>query len=337
MNVIKPTPSQSAFILKKFFEEQGITLKISQAQEAIARTWGYSSWNALTSNIAPKVGDPKGRLQQNSETAYTLLGGTQTTVMIAVKNLQVSVKHDDEGVVVDVFSKAGLDKGEESLGSTWVMFDEAEEDSTENDEDTIPVRAALSGIHLAKLLLTAVSISGSYDMAHQKIWKKDNDALRAFISDSADTELDDSHILISYGFQSHQTVRIRDLIHVSTFGEDGWMLLDGTKIWVHQSKTPDTSMLNTEVAELLEELLTASELNVTGAPANAPILRKDSTVIQRAILGLEVELATEVITFKTVRGNIRGITIGALLASYKEGLDNTACWNLPSGDRLILN
>ncbi|MDO9179341.1 MAG: hypothetical protein Q7U16_13660 [Agitococcus sp.] len=332
MNVIKPTPSQSAFILKKFFEEQGITLKISQAQEAIARTWGYSSWNALTSNIAPKVGDPKGRLQQNSETAYTLLGGTQTTVMIAVKNLQVSVKHDDEGVVVDVFSKAGLDNGEESLGSTWVMFDEAEEDSTENDEDTIPVRAAFSGIHLAELLLTAGSISGFYDTAHQGIWNKDSDALRAFIRDAANTGLDDNHVLIAYGRQSHQTIRIRDLIHIGTIGEDGWVLADRTKIWVHQSK----SLPGPDVAELLEKLLTATEIKVSGPSASTRFL-KDSAMIQRAILGLDVELEANVITFQLANKPIRRITIGAVLASSKEGPENATYWRLPLGDCFTLN
>jgi hypothetical protein len=51
MSVIQPTPSQAAVILKKFLAEKNLDIKLSDAQEALARMSGYASFSVLTSAI----------------------------------------------------------------------------------------------------------------------------------------------------------------------------------------------------------------------------------------------------------------------------------------------
>jgi len=55
MEIIKPTPSQAAVALKKFFARQNIDIKLSLAQEAIAVTNGYPSWNVLCADIPTRA------------------------------------------------------------------------------------------------------------------------------------------------------------------------------------------------------------------------------------------------------------------------------------------
>lgn len=59
MNTIQPTPSQSAVVLKNFLSEKGCALKLSETQEAVARMWGYASWQALASDIPVRGDKPK--------------------------------------------------------------------------------------------------------------------------------------------------------------------------------------------------------------------------------------------------------------------------------------
>lgn len=51
MKIIKPTPSQAAVALKKFFARKNIDIKLSLAQEAIAVSSGYPSWNELAADM----------------------------------------------------------------------------------------------------------------------------------------------------------------------------------------------------------------------------------------------------------------------------------------------
>lgn len=51
MKVTEPTPSQAAVVLKNYFHSKGIDIKLGMAQEAIALTKGYASWNALSSQV----------------------------------------------------------------------------------------------------------------------------------------------------------------------------------------------------------------------------------------------------------------------------------------------
>jgi len=56
LKVIEPTPSQAAVAVQKLLKTHGIEIKLGLAQEAIAVSRGYASWNALASHI-----DPRGR------------------------------------------------------------------------------------------------------------------------------------------------------------------------------------------------------------------------------------------------------------------------------------
>jgi hypothetical protein len=62
VNVIHPTPSQAAVVLKNYFRRKNIDLDLGTAQEAIALTKGYASWNALASNE-----DPRGRTGKSKQ------------------------------------------------------------------------------------------------------------------------------------------------------------------------------------------------------------------------------------------------------------------------------
>lgn len=137
MQVIKPTPSQAAFILKKFMDESGEPMKLSRAQEAVARMQGFANWNALTSVMHPKVGEKPaaGCLTQDSDRAYRLNSGVQSSVWIGVNNVDVYIKHDDEGVVVDLFARGSAEGGGESLASTYLLFAEAAADDGADDQD----------------------------------------------------------------------------------------------------------------------------------------------------------------------------------------------------------
>jgi len=55
MKVVEPTPAQAALVLKKFFASNGMDIKASLAQEAIARTRGYDSFNTLASQVPSRV------------------------------------------------------------------------------------------------------------------------------------------------------------------------------------------------------------------------------------------------------------------------------------------
>ncbi|MBC8737410.1 hypothetical protein F6X40_11400 [Paraburkholderia sp. UCT31] len=54
MQVIQPTPSRAAYIVRDFLMAEGIEVKISLAQEAVARALGYVDWQALANDVDPR-------------------------------------------------------------------------------------------------------------------------------------------------------------------------------------------------------------------------------------------------------------------------------------------
>jgi len=282
MNVIKPTPSQAAFVLKNFLKAEGIDIKLGQTQEAVARMLGYSSWNALASEVDPRIGDKEGCLHQEDETTYTLTTGAQSYAYINVNNLQVSIKHDDEGVCVDVFARQPIEGEVGELGSTWVMFDEAIEfdeaaissesiqiianheggvcpdcgedipknvksgdtctncghafflSMSEDGDDSGPARTATTGDALAKLLITANAVTTSEMGGNSYQLGKDLPRLKAYVAGSAFLEKTDVLAYVSGKYS--WCIRVSDLDGVSPLGEHGWLLPDGTELWVYQPK-----------------------------------------------------------------------------------------------------
>lgn len=51
MAAIQPNPSQAAVIMQRYFKEQGVELKLSQVQEALARSRGYTSFQTLQADV----------------------------------------------------------------------------------------------------------------------------------------------------------------------------------------------------------------------------------------------------------------------------------------------
>lgn len=331
MKVIKPTPSQAAFALKKFLEENGVSMKISKTQEAVSRLLGYANWNALTADVDPRVGMPQGCLQQDGEDAYTLLGGAQTTVMIAVNNLQVSVKHDDQGVVVDIFSKKELETSDgfiECIGSTWVMFAEADNEDGEDEDSEVRLEGPED---LLKSLLIAVSVQDSSCDSAKPLSTLNKEAIRKELKCSGSVDSDREIFAFCNDQGRRVSVPLRHLLNASAMGETGWMLPDGNELWV--TPRPANAALDADFKELLDRLLVASEVELldTRFGPVLPLVSKDIDTIRKAMSGVEFEPATEVIRFKSLDGSVHGITIGALLKSNQDSADS---WRLPSGTRL---
>jgi hypothetical protein len=63
-------------------------------------------------------------LVHTDDESYTLPEG-RDSVWITVRNLAVNITRCDEGVSVDIYAAANTDDFE-SLGSTWVLWEEGE-------------------------------------------------------------------------------------------------------------------------------------------------------------------------------------------------------------------
>ena len=63
MHVIKPNPSQAAVVLKKYLATIGVEVPLCKAQEAIARSEGYESFQAFVSNVPMRM--PASTLTEN--------------------------------------------------------------------------------------------------------------------------------------------------------------------------------------------------------------------------------------------------------------------------------
>ena len=267
MKVITPTPSQAAFVLKKFLTENGFELSLAKTQEAISRILGFSDWNVLSSVMDPRVGYPKGCLQHVDDRNYTLTTGTQSYAFITVNNIEVSIKHDDEGVVVDVYSKIGLINGEEPLGSTWVSFDEAdEEEKGHSEEETCnpaeepsenfeSISARSASIHasvtFAIRVLEAEKVADSFVTTPSNFVYRNTSSLISYVQWE---EIVGERVLFEYISDNHKIrkVTVFDLNDSKPLGETGIQLVDGTKIFVFPPPVPKLSPdLNTPIGRFV--------------------------------------------------------------------------------------
>ena len=134
MESIQPTPSQAAFVLKRFMAEQGVTVPLASAQEAVARMLGFANWQALVAVQDPRIGSLPGCLKQKDETTYILSSGPQSYAHLEIQNMCISIKHEDEGVVVDVYAKAALNSEVDCL-EPLATLSAAFNDATPDDDD----------------------------------------------------------------------------------------------------------------------------------------------------------------------------------------------------------
>ncbi|MGF6301888.1 MULTISPECIES: glyoxalase superfamily protein [Paraburkholderia] len=51
MKVVRPAPSQAAVVLRKYLDSMGMNVRLSVAQEGVARMFGYADWNALAADM----------------------------------------------------------------------------------------------------------------------------------------------------------------------------------------------------------------------------------------------------------------------------------------------
>jgi hypothetical protein len=352
MQVIKPTPSQAAFVLKKFLEEHGVSMKLSKTQDAVARMQGYANWNALASEIDPKVGTPNGCLRQDDTKNYTLLSGKQSAVFITIQNVQVSVKHDDEGVVVDVFSKQGLQNGEESLGSTWVTFAEAEgEEDTENSkENTEDSEGSLSESRnrttddLLRSLLTAVSVQDSASGEALPLSNVDVAAIRKELRGGGTVDTD-KEIASYYDGARTVSVTLRKLLNASPMGAEGWLLPDGTEFLVHQPEADhlddhsfdhDAAKRKHETsADLLRLLLTANKAKDAVFGKGTSPTYKNEDLIRKALASKpeNSDLEATVFEFRGANGLIQLYSLAELLKAVPNGASG---WRLSEGRILFV-
>lgn len=100
MDIIEPTPSQAAVVLKKFlFADAGINLRLSTAQEAIARTRGYASFQAFVADVPHRGAD--------SQPALTSATGDRLYILSGRK------RHDDEDTTYVIWADAEQDAWEQ--------------------------------------------------------------------------------------------------------------------------------------------------------------------------------------------------------------------------------
>ena len=74
-------------------------------------------------------------IKLNPDDFYRLESKPQDSTWITVGNISVYIKHEDEGVVVDLYARGVEDR--HSLASTYAFFNEAKELQDEVDEELL--------------------------------------------------------------------------------------------------------------------------------------------------------------------------------------------------------
>jgi hypothetical protein len=76
MNIIEPTPSQAAVVLKKFLAAAAnVDIKLSVAQEALARTRGYASFQTYVASVPQRSAPAAGALKSAAGNQLWVVSG----------------------------------------------------------------------------------------------------------------------------------------------------------------------------------------------------------------------------------------------------------------------
>jgi hypothetical protein len=370
MQVIKPTPSQAAFVLKKFMDENGVSLKLSKAQEAVARLQGFANWNTLTSVMDPKVGTPSGPLLHKEADLYSLQGESGAEADIEGGNLRVQVKRTDEGVVVDVYSKQALESGSgglEALGSTWVMFSEVEDENDDEEPIDPSDRRHQTPEDLLKSLLQATHAQDSSCLGPEPISNLNEEAIREELAWSGTVDTDREMFAFHNGSRT-VSITLREILNASPMGETGWLLPDGNELWVfsnpEQAKNSEEAELSAVKAitsdlgrflsdydaraevkrkkhetsnDLLRKVLSATHATDEEETKRYVITYANESVVRRALAGKasNQDLEASALEFRNAKGFIRVVSLGELVEAEPHGATG---WSLPEGRLLyVLN
>lgn len=248
MQVIKPTPSQAAVVLKKFLKEQGVEMKLSKAQEAVARMQGFADWQSLAGAMDPRVGVPEGNLRLihgEVQNQYEFTTPNQTYAHILVKNLHVEIKHEDEGVVVDIYPReVPGDEPLDSIGSTYAHFSEAEVDE-EDAEGEQRVTEITGDMSLCDQLLAGNFVDLSNSNGITAMMDRNVAVIKAIAAEAADPKpwpwerrYQDTDVVFTYTGWSNvkRAVFAGEVVRAEAYGRDGWILPDGRELYVHVNK-----------------------------------------------------------------------------------------------------
>ena len=342
MQTIKPTPSQAAFVLKNFMKETGVEIQLGKAQEAIARLYGYTNWNSLTSVMDPKVGEPKpeeGCLLQKRPHEYQLMLSKQSSVWLQVNNIDVYVECGERGVDVLLYPHGDAPNMEEALDSAQATFSDAKEAVARAADD----RGDPEGNNasdkreddLFVLLLTADRVQTSNTAGPVRIESKNLKGLQGVINGDDPDDFDFAEAALTYRDYSGvvQNISLGALIEASYLGETGWVLPSGTELWVYQPKNASSGVTSTEVTKpnLCNELLTGDRVQL--ADTDGPVaFDKNEAVLRDAVNEklFKQDIGTWGIRYVDFDGNVQTIGMASLLGAYRRN----EAWDLPSGAEL---
>jgi DNA polymerase III delta prime subunit len=127
MEIRKPNLSSAAVILKKRLAAQGLTISHTEALEHAAVMEGYQSYQAYQAHQKEMENweAPVLVLEAPDEagTDYRFIGTNNQGVWIRMRNINVKLLLQDEGVVVDMYASGAED--DESFASTYAFYSEA--------------------------------------------------------------------------------------------------------------------------------------------------------------------------------------------------------------------
>lgn len=137
MEIRKPNLSSAAVILKKRLAAKGITISHTDALEHAAVMEGYQSYQAYQAHQKEmKVWEKPALVREAPDEAgtdYRYVGPNGQGVWIRMRNINVKLLLQDEGVVVDMYPSGAED--DESFASTYGYYSEAAQVLLERAEE----------------------------------------------------------------------------------------------------------------------------------------------------------------------------------------------------------
>lgn len=128
--VIEPTPSQAAIVLKNFFAEKGIEVPLNIVQQGLARSRGYSSFNAFVKAVPHRGTTPPA--PETPAADFSAFEGYEYW------SITGRVPFDDDDTAELIWAAPGQDASDifkERLVPSSA-FDDEDEDTDEDDDQS---------------------------------------------------------------------------------------------------------------------------------------------------------------------------------------------------------